>query len=183
MRLHEQIDHQRPDGDRVVTDLVITRRLRTAEFQPVRRRLAGDRRAVLAARCELAGQHRHHRIVAQFVMIIEVLIAERDAEHPLAEKGRDLMLDQVLAPHIVEARGKPLCHPDRPIGRSQQQRPGIRRDGAAIERRHHLAAFHGCKSKQIPVTLCRHRGAPRIRRKPCSTRTFADSPPRCTLIV
>jgi hypothetical protein len=146
MRLHEQIDHQLPDGDRIEADLMIARRLQTAEFQPVERRLAGGRRAVLAARRELAGQHRHHRIVPQFVVVVEVLIAERDAEHPLADQGHHLMLDQVLATYIVKARRKPLRHPDRPIGRSQQQRPGLRRDGAAVERRHHLAAFHGCKS-------------------------------------
>jgi hypothetical protein len=45
----------------------------------------------------------------------------RDAEHPLADKGRDLMLDQVVAPHVMKARRKPLRHPDRPIRRPQQQ--------------------------------------------------------------
>jgi hypothetical protein len=84
MRFQEQIDHQPLEGDRVVTDLVIARRLQTAQLQPVQRRLGGDRRAVLAARFELAGQHRHYRIVAQLVVVVEVLIAERDPEHPLA---------------------------------------------------------------------------------------------------
>ena len=166
MRLQEQIDHQPLDGDRIVTDLVIARRLQPAQLQPVQCRLAGDRGAVVAAsRFELAGQHRHHRIVAQFVMIVEVLIAERDPEHPLPDQRHHLMFDQVLASHIVKAGRKPIHHPDRPIGRSQQQRPGIRRDRPAIERRNHLAAFNSCKSKQISATLCRHRGPPRINEK------------------
>src|SRR6202043_1782004 len=104
-----------PGGDRIVTDLMIARRLQTAEFQPVERRLAGDRRAVLAARRELAGQHRHHRIVPQFVVVVEVLIAERDAEHPLADQGHHLMLDQVLATYIVCAAKFPTDSRSAPM--------------------------------------------------------------------
>jgi hypothetical protein len=104
-------------------------------------------------------------IVAQFVVVVEVLIAKRNPEHPLAEQGHDLVLDQILAPLIVKACCKPLHHPDRPIRAAQQQCPGIRRDRPAVEPRHHLAAFNGCKFKQISATLCRHRGAPRITEK------------------
>jgi len=49
MRLHEQVDQQRPDRHRIVTDLVVARRRKLAQLQPVKRRLAGDRRAVLVA--------------------------------------------------------------------------------------------------------------------------------------
>ena len=90
-------------GRRIVADLVIARRLQSAQLQPVQRRLPGHRRAILAPRLKLAGQHRHHRIVAQFVVVVEVLIAERDPEHPLAEQGHHFMLEQVLAPLIVQA--------------------------------------------------------------------------------
>ena len=180
MRLQEQIDHQPLDGDRIVTDLVIARRLQAAELQPVQRRLAGDRRAILAARFELPGQHRHHRIVAQFVVIVEILIAERDPEHPLADQRHHLMLDQFLTSLVMKACREPLHHPDRTIRRAQQQRPGIRGDRPAVERRHHFAAFHGCKSKQIRATLCRHRGAPRNNEKSLQHNAFADSLPRCT---
>ena len=47
MRLHEQVDQQRPDRHRIVTDLVVARRRKLAQLQPVEHRLAGDRRAVL----------------------------------------------------------------------------------------------------------------------------------------
>jgi hypothetical protein len=36
------------------------------------------------------------------------------------------------------------------------------RDRPAIKAGDNLAAFNGCKSKQICATVCRHRGAPRI---------------------
>ena len=168
------------DRHRIVTDLVIARRLQAAQLQPVERRLAGHRRAVLASRLELARQHRHHRIVAQLVVVVEILVAKRDPEHPLADQRRHLVLDQLRAPHVVKARRKPIHHPDRAIGRAQQQRPGVRRDRAAVERRHHRAAFNGFKSKQFRATLCRHRGAPRIIENCCSTTLLVDSQPRCT---
>ena len=84
MRLNEQVDQQIPDRHRIVTDLVIARRLKLAQLQPIERRFAGNRRAILAPRLELAGQYRHHRIVAQLVVVVEILVAKRDPEHPLA---------------------------------------------------------------------------------------------------
>ena len=46
VRLQEQIDEQRLDRRRVMADLVVARRLRPAQLQPVQRDLAGHRRAV-----------------------------------------------------------------------------------------------------------------------------------------
>jgi hypothetical protein len=40
---------------------------------------------------------------------------------------------------------------------AQQQRHGIRSDSAADESRDHLAAFNGCRSKQISATPRGHR--------------------------
>jgi hypothetical protein len=39
--------------------------------------------------------------VAQLVVIVEILITERDPEHPLADQCRDLVLDQILPPLVV----------------------------------------------------------------------------------
>ena len=95
MRLQEQVDQQILDRHRIVADLVVARRFKLAQLQPVERRFAGHRRAFLAPRLELARQHRHQRIVAQLVVVVEILIAERDPEHPLADQCRDLVLDQI----------------------------------------------------------------------------------------
>ena len=81
-----------------MADLVIARRLQSAQLQPVERRLPGHRGAILAARLKLACQHRQHRIMAQFVVVVEILIAKRNPEHPLADQRRDLVLDQFRAP-------------------------------------------------------------------------------------
>jgi hypothetical protein len=58
-----------------VANLVVGRRLVRPQFEPVERRFAGHRRAVLAARDQLAGHHRDDRVVPQLVVIDDVFIA------------------------------------------------------------------------------------------------------------
>ena len=118
MRLHKQVDQKILDRHRVAADLVVARRRELAQLQPVQRRLAGDRRAILAPRRELARQYRHHRIVPQFVVVVEILVAERDSEHPLTDQGHNLMLDIFRTPFVVKAQRKPVHHSDRSIGRA-----------------------------------------------------------------
>ena len=116
----------------------------------------------MPSRFELTRQHRHQRIVTQFVMVVQILIAKRDPEHPLTDQRHHLVLNEFRTPHVVKAQRKPVHHPDGAICRAQKQRPGIRGDRASVERRDHLASLHGGKSKQFRATLCRHRGAPQI---------------------
>jgi hypothetical protein len=99
--------------------------------------------------------------MAQFIVIVQILIPERDPEHPLPDQRHYLVLYLFLTSLIVKARREPIHHPDCTVGRTQQQRTGIRNDRTGVKCRHHLAAFNECKSKQIRDTLCWHRGAPR----------------------
>jgi len=96
--------------------------------------------------------------VPQPVVIVEVLVAQRHAKHPLPDQRPDLVFHQRRLPAVPEALGKPSHQPDRPVGRAQQQRSGIRTDRTAVERRLDTAAFDRGKTKQIRATLCRHRG-------------------------
>jgi hypothetical protein len=123
-------------------------------------------------RARLPRQHRHHRVVPQFVVVVDVFVAKRNPEHPLPNQRRNKVLDQILAPTIDEAIGTAPNQPDRTICRSQQQRPGVRRDRSSVKPRYNRAAFHSCKFEQFCVTLCRHRGAPRIGKKSFSQNNF-----------
>ena len=158
VRLQKKRDEQIFDGDRIMGDLVIARRLRPAQLQTVQRRLAGHRRAVLAPCRQLAGEDRHHRIVAQLVVIVDILIAERQPKHTLPDQRRHKVLYQLRTAMIAEAPGETINQLDRTIRRSQQQRPGVRADRAAVKPGHHDTAFHRCKLEQFRATLCRHRG-------------------------
>ena len=54
---------------------MVARQRRSAQLQPVERRFAGQRRAILAAGRQLAGQYRQRRVVAQLVVIDQILVA------------------------------------------------------------------------------------------------------------
>ena len=183
MCLQEKIDEQRLDRRRIVADLVIPRRLRPAQFQPVQRRLPRQRRAVRSVRLKLAGQHRQHRIMPQFIVVDQVLVAERNAEHPLRHHRGDAVFHQFRNPRVPEARCETFGQPDHSIRPTQKQRPSVRSDRPAIKRRHNCAPFHRCKRQQFRVTLCRHGELLCFAVSLCRRRTFADSEPRFTYIV
>jgi hypothetical protein len=141
MRRHKQRHETRLDRSRIVADPMIARwrarlAFRQRMLQPRQRRLASHRRAVLALCLELARQHRHHRIVPQLVVVDQVLVAEHDAEHALADQRLYPVRDKLWPAAIPEAAGKGVDRLDRLIGGAQQQRAGIRADHPAIERAH-----------------------------------------------
>jgi len=118
-----------------------------AQLQPVQRRLTRNRRTVLASGFKLARQHRHHRIVAQLVVVVEILVAQRNPVHPLTDQRRYLMLDQFRTSRVVKTPRKPIDQSGRRSCRPKQQRAGIRRDRPTVKCSHHLAACNRCKSK------------------------------------
>jgi hypothetical protein len=160
VRLHEQIDKQRLDPGAVPGDPVIARQIRPAPLQPVERAFAGQRRTILAAGRQLAGQHRHGRVVAQLVVIDQIFVAQRYPEHALSDQRRHFVLDQFGRAAVGKTPSKPLDQPERPIRRPQQQGTRIRGHLAAVEPCHHRAPFDACKPKQIRATLCLHRVSP-----------------------
>ena len=160
MGVEKDIDEHGLDQRRVIADFVIARGLCPAQLQPVECRLAGQRRAIRPLGFELAAQHRHHRVVAQLVVVDQILVAQRNPNHPLPDQARYRVLDQLRRAVVPEAVGKPRDQPDRPVGGAEQQRPGIRGHPAAVEPGHHRAPFDACKAKQIRATLCLHRAPP-----------------------
>ena len=141
-------------------------------LQPRQRRLAGQRRTVLATGRELAQHRRHHRIVAQIVVIDEVLLPERDADDALADQRADRVLDQLLVAPIAEAGCEAVDDPHRPVGLRQQQCAGVRRDRAAREIGHNRAALDPSEIERILDTVCRHRGTSPLSQKSLSQNNF-----------
>jgi hypothetical protein len=129
-------------------------------FKPVQGRLAGQGRAIRAAGRELAAEHGQNRIVAELVVVDEVLIAERDAEHALADQGRKGVLDEVRGAGILEAGREALDQADGAICGAEQESPGIGGDRPTCERGHHRASLDRCKEEVFGITLCGHRGVP-----------------------
>ncbi len=122
VRLEEQIAQQRVDLLRRVIDLVIAL-AGAGKFQPVQRTLAGQGLFQLAP----ARQQAHQRIAAQLLMIVQVLIAKRQAVDALREHLVKLVLDQQRRPPVGETRCNPLQQTDLAIDLAQQQRSAIGR--------------------------------------------------------
>jgi len=150
----------------VVRDLVIWVRpdLRRM-LQPIEGRLASERRAIRALGGQSAAEHAEHRIVAQLIVIDDVLVAERDTKNALAQHRRQLVNGERRVAAVLEASGEARHEADRLVGLAEQQRAGVGGDRAAVESAHNLTAFDGSEIERILTTLCRHRGSPSSRVK------------------
>ena len=99
---------------------------------------AGQRFAVGPQhRAQLPRQHRKRRVLAQLVVIVQVFIAQRQAEDALPHQGLDLMLDIARVAPIDEAVGEATHQCEAPVDLPQQQRARVRGDAPAIETGHH----------------------------------------------
>ena len=166
VRIEEQLDEQPLDQARVVADLVVARRRPARRMlEPVERRLAGERRAIGATGGELAHGRGQHRVVAQGIVVEQVLVAQGQREHPLTDQGRQIVLDLLGRTLIRKARREPPDQADRPVGGAQEQRPGIRGDGPTVKPSQHGTAFDARKLEPIRATVCRHWGDPPRRLK------------------
>jgi hypothetical protein len=75
VRFEEEVDEQTFDRRPVVADLVVARRSPRGVLEPVQRAFASQRGAGLAPGGELARERRQHRVVAQLVVIDQILVA------------------------------------------------------------------------------------------------------------
>ena len=123
---------------------------------------------------------RNVTLVAQLIVVDQILVAQRDPEHPLTNHARHRVLDQIGRAVIGEAAGKPRHQPDRPFGGTQQHCPGLGGHLAAIESGDHRAPFNRYKPKQIRATLCPHRASPASETNRSCNTIFSDPGPRCT---
>src|SRR4029453_9526111 len=106
------------------------------------------------------GGGRKPRVGAQLIGVGQVLVAQRDAEHPLRDHALDRVLDRPLDPAVIETGREPGHQPDHPIPGPETPRSGIRGRIAAVERGLDPPPLDRCKPEQVSATLCRHRGAP-----------------------
>jgi hypothetical protein len=108
-------------------------------------------------RLKLAREKTENRIMAQLVVIVHVLITERNAMNTLRTERFQPVLELILIASVGEAGCDLPGQADPAIGLAQQERSGIGGDGAAIERSCHLASPQGFKRELFGITLCRHR--------------------------
>jgi hypothetical protein len=110
--------------------------------------------------------------MAELVVVVQVLIAERDADGALHYQGFHRVLDGDRVAAVLEAGRQPAGQAKYSVGGPQQQGTGVGRHRSAVERSHHRPACDGCKCKPLRATLCRHRGTPLLSDKALSQKNF-----------
>lgn len=140
--LHAEAQQERPGPGGVEVHLVVAALAVTGQLQPVERGSGGERRAV-----ELVGRGRQERIVTQGRVVVEVLVAERQAQHPLGEQRAHRVRDEVRIAPVHEARGEFARQPQRAIQIAQQQHACVGTEASAVKTRDHLSRTKGLKRK------------------------------------
>ena len=176
----EQVDEQPLDRRPIVADLVVARgRTRRRVLETIESRLAGQRRAAGSAALSLpVTQVAPGRGAG--VVVDQILVAQGQREHTLPDQGLQRVLDLLGRALVDKAGCEPPDQADRPVGGTQQQRPGIRGDGAAVERSHHRPAIDGANANRSALQSIGIGELLRPRASPSRTRTFAHLEPRCT---
>ncbi len=98
-------------------------------------------------------------------MVVQILVAQRQPEHPLAHQRLQAMLDEARVAPVGEAAGKPPDQAQPLVQLPQQQCSGVGCDRPAVEACQNLLAFYRFKLEQPRATVCGHRGFPLDRDK------------------
>jgi hypothetical protein len=122
MRLEEKVDQQPVHLRLVAIDLVILRAMPLRHvLETIERALARQCLAVRAQHgLQLPGQRHKRRVLAQLVVVVEVLVAQCQTEDPLAHQRLDLMLHIARVAPVSETLGEPTDQPQATIHLAQQ---------------------------------------------------------------
>ena len=128
-QIHQKVvDHPAIGANLLVT--IILRRRRITQLQAVQGAGTGQGvTAVTFARALLAGHigattgQRQSAVVTQSVMVIEILITGRQAQHPLCDQGLEGMLDPIWIAPAKQAASLPVTSNNRFHGSSGPIRP------------------------------------------------------------
>ena len=157
----KKIDQERVDLWPVAVDPVILGGVACGRvLQTIERALAGQRLTIRPQhRMQLADQHPEGRVLAQLVVVVEVLVAEHQPE--------DALSHQCLAPGAPRSADRAVGEATANRRISPSPRSTCRNSSAPAfdvmcrrQTSHHRPPFNRFKREQCRATLCRHRGHP-----------------------
>ena len=107
----------------------------------------------------LARRQREQRVVAQKVMVVQILVPKRDPEHPLRHQlCRRVLHARLIA--VVHEAVREAAQPARTLLHlPQQQHPPVRARMLRVEAAHHRLPPQTGKLNLRRATLCLHRSA------------------------
>ena len=161
--LHEQLDQQIVQGLGTRHDplVAVPRPLRLAKLQPVQRTRAGQRRtpvpvprAIRTGRVRPADQQRQHRVAPQRVVVVEILIAQRQRVHALRDQRAHIVFHARRVAVVLEAARQAPRQIDTPVHLAQQQATAVRTQVAAVVAARHQTPSEGLEIELCAATLC-----------------------------
>ena len=168
--LQEHIHQQSIEPIRIRCDLPVAIprcRIRRRQLQTVQSARSGQRIApvtrplsMLSRQIVLAHQQRQCAVRAQHIVIVEILVAERKAIHPLRHQRLNAVLNALRIPVVGETGREAPQHAEPMVYLPQQEPAAIRGDPTAIEPTHNIAPAQCLKFKLSRYTLCLHRPLP-----------------------
>jgi len=160
-RVDEQLHEHRLQRIRIVLNPVVAAGLTAGRrmLETVQRALARQRRTALPAALELARQQGQQGVVPQIVVVVEVFVSQGNARNALRHQRPHRVFREPPVAVVREARRDSVEEPHEPVDLPKQQRPRVRRDRSAVERRGHPAALAPLKCEGKRLTLCWHRSS------------------------
>ena len=167
--LHKTVHEQAVHARGVSHDLLVTRlgvgiggcELQAVEGARARQGLAlvAREKAILPGGVLLADQHRQQRIQAQPIVVVEVLVAEREPKYPLRHQLPHAVLDRFRIAVVDKLLGEALDDACPGFDLPEQQSAAVGTDVAPIKSAHHRTAAQGVKFQLLGVTLCHRKAA------------------------
>ncbi len=155
------VDQLFAEHDAVVA--VLCRFIRTRQLDPVQSALARKTGPSVPTSASLgplgiglAHDRRQQGVEAQILVVVEVLIPQRQAVDPLRDQVSDAVLDAGLVPVIIETPCQPVEDSRALLDRPQQQRPAIRGDVTAVEICSDFPSTWTLEDERPALTLCSH---------------------------
>src|SRR5439155_286619 len=103
-------------------------------------------------------QHSQQRVLPQLLMIIQILVSQRQTVDPLRQQLLHRMLHKNRVAPIQKALGQPRQQVQPPVGLPQQQPTAVSGQRSSIETGYYLAGKMVSKLEGRLVTLC-HSGS------------------------
>ena len=137
------------------------RLVRITQLQTVQSTRARQRRTAVACphpsrarRVRLVRRQRQPSVAAQDIVIVEILVTQRQRVDALRQQRAHVVLDARRIAVIDETFGQPLRQSDALIHLAKQQTPAVRTHVPTVEPARHAAPSETVKLKLRAVTLC-----------------------------
>ena len=161
-QIHQKVVDHPAIGDNLLVTIILRRR-RITQLQAVQGAGTGQGvTAVTFARALLAGHigattgQRQSAVVTQSVMVIEILITGRQAQHPLCDQGLEGMLDPIWIAMVGKTGRQSAGHVKQPVSFTQQQHTAVRCQSTAVKRAYNRASSETFEKQLFCSTMCFH---------------------------